>query len=66
GYVPSEGAIDTRGLGISPQDMAELLKVDHDDWKAEVPLIREHLAQFESRLPAALTEQVDALERRLG
>ncbi len=39
---------------ISEQDMAELLKVDHDDWKAEVPLIREHLAQFESRLPAAL------------
>jgi GTP-dependent phosphoenolpyruvate carboxykinase len=42
------------------------LKVDEDEWRAEVPLIREHLAQFDSRLPAALVEQVDALERRLG
>ena len=54
------------GSTISDDDMAELLKVDDDDWRAEVPLIREHLAQFDSRLPVALVDQVDALERRLG
>ncbi len=66
GYVPADGAIDTTGLAISRHDMAELLKVDEDEWRAEVPLIREHLAQFDSRLPPALVEQVDELENRLG
>jgi phosphoenolpyruvate carboxykinase (GTP) len=66
GFVPQKEAIDTRGLAISEDDLAELLRVDDSDWRAEVPLIREHLAQFGSRLPAALVEQVDALESRLG
>jgi phosphoenolpyruvate carboxykinase (GTP) len=46
--------------------MAELLRVDTDEWKAEVPSIREHYAQFGDRLPAALTQAVDELEQRLG
>ena len=66
GTCPARARSTHAGLAISEHDMAELLKVDDAEWRAEVPLIREHLAQFESRLPAALIDQVDALERRLG
>ncbi len=46
--------------------MEELLRVDAEGWRAEVPLIREYYAQFGDRLPQALTDQVDTLENRLG
>ena len=66
GYLPAKGAIDTTGLSVSETDMDELLEVDLDGWRAEVPLIREHYAQFGDRLPAALAGEVDALEKRLA
>jgi phosphoenolpyruvate carboxykinase (GTP) len=65
GNVPSPGALDAEGLGVSEQDMAELLRVDPDEWRNEVPLIREYYARFGDRLPVELAEQLDALERRL-
>jgi phosphoenolpyruvate carboxykinase (GTP) len=46
--------------------MEELLRVDDDGWRAEVPLIRQYYAKFGDRLPAALDAQVDTLEKRLG
>ncbi|MGH9297293.1 MAG: phosphoenolpyruvate carboxykinase (GTP), partial [Acidimicrobiales bacterium] len=64
GYLPAKGAIPTEGLDVSDADMEELLRVDVDEWKAEVPLIAEHFARFGDRLPAALRSQLDALERR--
>ena len=45
-------AIDIEGLDVSQEDMDELLRVDTDEWRAEVPLIREHYAKFGDRLPA--------------
>jgi phosphoenolpyruvate carboxykinase (GTP) len=66
GSVPGTGDIDIEGLDVSADDMAELLRVDADEWRAEVPLIRELYAQFGERLPAALADEVDALEKRLG
>ncbi|MGQ0520793.1 MAG: phosphoenolpyruvate carboxykinase (GTP) [Actinomycetota bacterium] len=66
GLLPAPGAIDTRGLGISDADMAELLRVDEDEWKAEVPSIEEHYAQFGDHLPSSLRDQLDALAERVG
>jgi len=51
---------------VTAEDMQSLLRVDNEEWRAEVPSIREHYAQFGDRLPAALTEAVNDLERRLG
>jgi phosphoenolpyruvate carboxykinase (GTP) len=62
--VDGEG-IDTRGLDVSEEDMAELLRVDVDEWKAQLPQFREYLAKFDN-LPPELTAQLDALEARLG
>ncbi len=66
GYLPAPGAIDTTGLALDAATMDELLRVDLDEWRAEVPLIREHFAQFGDHLPGALAAEVDALEARLA
>jgi phosphoenolpyruvate carboxykinase (GTP) len=66
GYVPAPGAIDTSGLNVSDEDMAELLKVDTEDWLKEVESIKEHYNQFGDRLPQALRDELAALEMRLS
>ena len=37
-----------------------------EQWKAEVPPIREFFDEFGDRLPDALANQLDALEERLN
>ncbi|MGC8499038.1 MAG: phosphoenolpyruvate carboxykinase (GTP) [Acidimicrobiales bacterium] len=66
GDVPAPGALDTSGLGISPEALATLLSVDVEEWRAEVPLIEEHYAQFGDRLPVRLRDEVAELIKRLG
>jgi phosphoenolpyruvate carboxykinase (GTP) len=66
GLVPDAGELNTEGLDISAEEVAELLEVDPAEWRAELPTIREHFARFGDRLPAQLDEQLSDLERRLG
>ncbi|HTJ76652.1 MAG TPA: phosphoenolpyruvate carboxykinase (GTP) [Acidimicrobiales bacterium] len=66
GLVPAEGGIDVDGLKVAPEDMAELLRVDPDEWRAEVPSIEEHYASLGERLPVELRDELHALEERLG
>jgi phosphoenolpyruvate carboxykinase (GTP) len=67
GLIPPVGpeGIDTRGLDVSDADMAELLRVDVEEWKSQLPQFEAHLAQF-NRLPDALSVQLQALQERLG
>ncbi|HTD57716.1 MAG TPA: phosphoenolpyruvate carboxykinase (GTP), partial [Solirubrobacteraceae bacterium] len=67
GVMPPVGpqGLDTSGLDISDEDIAELLRVDIKQWKAQLPHFHEHLAKFE-RLPRELHEQLHALEQRLS
>ena len=66
GLLPEEGAIDVAGLDIAPGAMEELLSVDAEAWKAQLPQVREHFARFGEDLPDELAQQLDALEQRLG
>ena len=66
GLLPAPGAIDTSGLDVPRADMAELLQVDVDAWRTEVPLIEEHLGLFGDRLPAAVRAELDELRARLS
>jgi len=66
GYVPTVDALNVEGLNVTPADMAELLRVDKDEWRAEIPRIKEHYAQFNERLPKALDDFVADLEVRLA
>ncbi len=65
GYMPTGDAIDTNGLDVSEADMAELLKVDNEQWLQEVASIREHYAKYGEKLPKELIAQLDELENRL-
>ncbi len=66
GAIPPAGEIDSTGLGLDDAAMAELLAVDVEAWKAEVPLVEEHFARFGSHLPGELNEELGALRERLG
>jgi phosphoenolpyruvate carboxykinase (GTP) len=66
GLVPKPGDLDTDGLDISDAALAEVVSVDEDQLRAELPQVREHLAKFGDRLPAAIRTQFEALEQRLG
>ncbi|GIU83953.1 MAG: phosphoenolpyruvate carboxykinase [GTP] [Acidimicrobiales bacterium] len=66
GLVPTPAALDTTGLDIDRGTLQQLLDVDPEAWRDEVPLIREHFAELGSRLPGELVDQLDLLEKRLS
>ena len=65
GYLPAEGTLDVDGLDVDAADMAALLSVDADGWKAALPQIEAHYAQFGADLPPALAEQLAKLSAAL-
>jgi phosphoenolpyruvate carboxykinase (GTP) len=66
GKLPTKEALDTDGLEIDDVDLDTILSVDVDGWKAAIPQIREHFAQFGDRLPDRLHVEVDELEAKLS
>jgi phosphoenolpyruvate carboxykinase (GTP) len=66
GLVPAPGAIETDGLDVSAEQMAELLEVRAEEFAHELPSVREHYAQFGDRLPSELHGELDRLAQRLG
>jgi len=65
GLVPAPGAIDTKGLDTSAEDMAEVSAVSLDEWRAEVPLIEEWFAKIGSKLPSELESEFAELKAAL-
>ena len=65
GMLPTEGSLDVAGLKIDDADMKALLSIDSDGWKAAIPQIKDHYAQFGPKLPAKLTAQLDTLASAL-
>ena len=66
GLLPTAESIPTEGMAVTKQDMGELLQVDVDGWKQEIPLIAEHYAKLGTRVPETLHEELARLEKRLG
>jgi phosphoenolpyruvate carboxykinase (GTP) len=68
GFLPPVGerGIDVSGLDVSEADMTALLSVDVPGWQDALAQVRDFYAQFGDRLPVELTQQLDALESRLG
>jgi phosphoenolpyruvate carboxykinase (GTP) len=65
GLVPAPGELNTEDLDLSEQELAELLRVDGAEWRAELPAIHQHFARFGEHLPDELHAQLGDLERRL-
>jgi phosphoenolpyruvate carboxykinase (GTP) len=66
GRLPADGSLDTKGLKVDPTDLKDLMSVDREGWKAEIPSMREHFASFGAKLPKQLTDELNALEQRLA
>jgi len=66
GYLPSAGAIPTEGLDVTPEAMAELLKVDKEEWRQELHSIEAHFDALGERVPSELLDELARLEKRLG
>jgi phosphoenolpyruvate carboxykinase (GTP) len=66
GRVPTPGSLNTDGLDMPEDELEQILNVDAEQWKAEVPPIREFFAEFGDRLPVEVAAQLDALEERLN
>jgi phosphoenolpyruvate carboxykinase (GTP) len=66
GRLPLLSDLDLGGLELAEEDLAELLRVDREVWRAEAASVEEHLDRFEPKLPAALREQLALLRSRLA
>jgi len=66
GFMPTPDAIDIAGLDVPAEDMAKLLTVKKDEWVKEIASIKEYYAGFGDKLPAELSAQLEALEKRLN
>jgi len=66
GLLPRLEDLDLSGLDIPRSDLQELLKVDVGAWRAELPELERHFAQFGDRLPERLRRQLAGLRERLG
>jgi phosphoenolpyruvate carboxykinase (GTP) len=66
GLLPDDGGLDLEGLNIAQENLLELLEVDVEVWKAEIPSLEEHFAQFKDRMPQRIMQQLNALKERLN
>ncbi len=65
GLVPTPDALNLDGLSLTRAEVDELLRVDRDEWAAEVPEIRAFFDRFGDRLPASLNHSLDVLSQQL-
>jgi len=66
GLLPTADALDTDGLGLDDAQLAELLRVDVEGWRKEVPDIEDFYNRFGDRVPEELRSQLAALDDRLA
>ena len=66
GRVPTPDSLDTEGLDVDEATMAQLLRVDNEAWRGEIPLIEDHFAFVGERLPDELADELRELEKRLA
>jgi phosphoenolpyruvate carboxykinase (GTP) len=66
GLTPAPADLNLSGLELAPGALNDVLEVDHEAVRAELPQIREYLTRFGERLPAELRTQLTRIERRLS
>ncbi|MBK5109940.1 MAG: phosphoenolpyruvate carboxykinase (GTP) [Thermoleophilia bacterium] len=66
GLLPSIGDLNLEGIDISAEALDEILTVDDDAVRRQLPQTEGHLAKFGDSLPEGITEQLEALKERLA
>ena len=65
GLLPGKGDLRVAGLDVAPERLAEILTVDEEALRGELPQIEEHLARFGDDLPAEVRARFEELRTRL-
>ena len=65
GLVPTPDALNLDGLNLGKAEIDALLRVERDEWAAEVPEIRAFFDRFGNRLPQSLNQSLDVLSQQL-
>jgi phosphoenolpyruvate carboxykinase (GTP) len=66
GKVPARQSLNVDGLDLSESALEQLLSVDAELVREELPAQHQHLAKFGDNLPQELRDELTALEERLG
>jgi phosphoenolpyruvate carboxykinase (GTP) len=66
GREPKLDCLDVEGLNISESNMKKLFQINKQDGLKEVSEIKEYYKIFEDRLPKELSDEIEALEKRLS
>ena len=65
GHLPTPHEIDVSGLGLTHDQLHELLRLDVKGWMAEVESVKAHYEKLGDRVPRELKEELHGLEKRL-
>jgi phosphoenolpyruvate carboxykinase (GTP) len=65
GNLPAPDALDVSGLNMPAADVEELLHVNIEDWKKETAHSLRYFSHYDTKLPAAMTQQLAQQEARL-
>ncbi|GAB3191655.1 phosphoenolpyruvate carboxykinase (GTP) [Nesterenkonia suensis] len=66
GYTPTPEALDTTGLDISAEDLHDALRVDQQEWTAELADIEQWFDRFGESLPESILAELQQLRDRVG
>ncbi|WP_346027986.1 phosphoenolpyruvate carboxykinase (GTP) [Arthrobacter parietis] len=66
GYVPAPDAIDLTGLDLTAADVEQAVRVDADEWAAELEGIEQWYQRFGESLPAELSGELQRLKERFA
>jgi len=66
GYVPAGHALDLTGLDLTHAHVEDAVRVDREEWDAELASIEEWYARFGDSLPDALRAELDSLKARMA
>jgi len=65
GNLPTPDALDVSGLNMPAADLQELLQVNIEEWRKETAHSLRYFSQYETKLPAAMAQQLAEQEARL-
>jgi phosphoenolpyruvate carboxykinase (GTP) len=65
GYMPRPDDLNTNGMDITPETLAELTAAPNAAWRQEIAGFRRYLLEFGPHLPGAILAEVDEIARRL-
>ena len=66
GYLPRTADLNLEGVDVSESTLRELLAVQPAAWRKETAEMREYLKEFGARSPAAMSSELDEIEKRLA